>query len=125
VTTARDPNPQALQFSAYEAVLVTVTMRPPLATPWTEDDTFQINVRDEGGDVVLQSGDFTATDLTNGVVKFPLTTDQTGQLDPIGGDSTANPAGGDFTYDCWKTTPGSEKRLAWGPLSVLSQQWQP
>lgn len=124
----KNPNPQALEFSAYEAVRITVTMRPPLdpSAPWTLADTFQLNIRDQAGDVVVQSTVFVVKSLTLGIVRFDLTSTQTGQLDPDGGgDSAANPDGGDFKYDCWVTTPSGEKRIAWGPLSDLGQQWKP
>ena len=130
-TTIRNPNPQAMQVSAYETVTFIVTMTPPLSSqtppqpPWTGADTFQVNVRDDAGNVVLQSTAFTVTDFINGIVQFPLTSSQTGEFDVGGGDSVANPTGGDFQIDFWRTTPGSEKRLAWGPLTVLMQQWKP
>jgi len=124
----KNPNPQAMQISAYEGIVVTVTMRPALKVPWTGADTFQLNVRDQFGNVVLRSTMFVVTDFINGVVQLQLTSAQTGDLDTgitSVGDSVSNPAGGDFPYDFWRTTPGSEKRLAWGTLSALPQQWKP
>ena len=123
--TIRNPNPQQLSFSAYEGILLKVMMKPPLTTPWPGGATFILNIRDDAGNVVVQSSSFVVLDAVNGVVQFTLTSTQTGELDVGGGDSVSSPVGGDFLYDCWRTDTGSEKRLAWGPLIVLAQQWQP
>jgi hypothetical protein len=118
-----DPNPQTVEFSAYEAVKFVVTMRPPLTTPWPGSATFELNIRTQLGEVVIQSTNFTVTDSVNGVVEFNLTSTETGDLSP--GDATPTPGGGDFLYDLWRTDAGNEKRLAWGPLIDLGQQWKP
>lgn len=110
-----DPNPQPWVFSAYEAVALTVEMDPRLTTPWTGSETFELNIRDEDGNVKLQITTFTVTDFTNGVLTFgTISSAQTG----------ATLGTGDYRYDAWRTDAGNEKRLTWGPLSIKPQQWK-
>lgn len=100
---------QPVAFAAWESPTLRVSMTPATdITGWT----FQINVR-RAGVVVLQSTTFVITDAANGVVSFTLTSAQTGAMSP-----------GDYDYDVWRIDAGNEKRLCWGTMIVLTEQWK-
>lgn len=104
------PLQQPVAFAKWEAPNLRVKMSPATnVSGWT----FILNVRDSDGDVVLQSSSYTVTDTANGWIVFAVTSAQAAAIGV-----------GDFDYDIWRTDSGSEKRLAWGTLSVVSQQWK-
>ena len=112
---SQSSNPQNIQgLSAYESPNLNVTMLVPTnITGWT----IQLNIRseDEGTTTLLiQMTGPTITDNINGVFNFVLSSSQTGV--------TLGP--GDFQYDIWRTDAGFEKRLTWGIMSILPEQWK-
>ncbi len=117
-----DPNPQAVIFSAWENVSLTVTRAQNGSI---SGQTLQLNIRDESGNVVLvlnsvtNSGQFNVvqagSSTTPGIFSFDLTSAETGDL-------LIGP--GEYRYDIWRVDSGAEKRLTWGPMSVLGQQWK-
>ncbi len=117
-----NPNPQPVELSAWETVSLTVTMA---RNGSIAGQTFQLNIRDEARAVVLtlnsvsDPSQFTLVDAgsssTPGVFKFTLTSADTGSI--LFQDQ-------DYKYDIWRVDSGSEKRLCWGPLSDLEEQWK-
>src|SRR6185436_922519 len=108
-----NPNPQSVAFAAWEAPTLTITMS---ANGSIAGQVFQLNIRDEEGNVVLQVTPATITgngsSTTPGVFTFTLTSAQTGAMTV-----------GDYRYDVWRTDSGSEKRLCYGVMSVEVEQW--
>lgn len=103
------PNPQPVTVAQYESRILLVSMRP---AQYIGGDTFQVNVRLADGTVKLQAAP-TVINVSSGIFAFTLTSAVTGAL-----------AVGDYVYDVWRTTPGSECRLAYGPFAVTPEQWK-
>lgn len=106
-----NPNPQAVAFSEWESPKLEITMTPPTnITGWT----LQLNIRTEDGTIVLQmTPPSTIDDVVNGIFGFILTSAQAGGMQV-----------GDYKYDVWRIDAGFEKRLTWGTLTVLQEQWK-
>ncbi len=116
-----NPNPQAMipddggLLAAYEAPTITIEMD---ANGSIAGQTFQLNIRDQAGTLLLSKTPATITDAgsstTKGEIEFTLTSTQTGV--------TLGP--GDFKFDVWRTDAGFERRVAYGPFPLDKEQWQ-
>lgn len=108
-------NPQNKKISAFETVRFKVTYQTPPSSS-IAGATFQLNVRDKTNGTLIY-------DTTNTVINDPINGVFT--IGPIVSNDTGVTIGpGDFYYDIWRTDAGSEARLVYGTLTILTEQWK-
>jgi hypothetical protein len=109
-------NPQNIKFSAYETVIFEITMT---TFGSIAGNTYSLNIRDKETNALLYTN--TSASIINvgspttfGIVDVgPMSSTDTGTLGP-----------GDYLYDIWRTNTGQEKRLTYGTLTVLTEEWK-
>ena len=121
--TTSNPNPQPVTFAFWESPTLAFQMA---ANGSIAGMTFQLNIRDLAGNIVLSLNPATITTngsaTTQGTYAFTLTSAQAGALAAAGVPTTTGNR--DLLYDSWRVDSGFEKRLAYGPLAVKLQQWK-
>lgn len=105
------PCNQNINFVAYENVNITCSM-----SPLTNIGTFtlQMNIRSASGSLLLTLTNPTIVNSAAGVFVFVLSSNQTG----------VTLGAGNFLFDIWNTTSGSEAQLVSGSIYVASQEWK-
>lgn len=107
-----NPNPQAVAVSVWEAPRFRITMTPATnVSGWT----LVLNIRStvQPGTLLLQLTSPIMEDAGVGIFYFTASSAQLGAL-----------GAGDFDFDVWRIDTANEKRLVWGPLNLLTEQWK-